>query len=540
MPFKPTHLLDFTRGISKAREPWLTLASPWPVMRNAAFRNGRIEKRKGFADFGSLASTAVMGIHGFKTLDGNEYLVACDLTKVWRWDGAAFDDEIGPPFTGADNDFFHFCAFENILVINNRIDPPQKYTPATPAIAEMGTDFDADTVNDIDSAWFCFRHKNRLVYLRTTEGAVDYAQRARWTPVNDIEYAAATGDEAQYFVDAPTTAKITAAELVGDALLVVFDTEVWRLDYSGGSPYEAFRWTRLPAVEGTASPRGLVSLGSIVLYRGHEGIKFTDAIGVNAADLEIPDEVLGWNVEAEDYSFGVYVPGEHEALITYADSGDTYADRALVAHLDANLRLQGYSIYDLELHCFGKYREGTALSWDDAVDGLLANEIEFTPNSLAKSAEFPIVLAGDRSGNIYEYASGYSDDGEAVTMTLKSGRFNPYLDKNCHLGYVEIMVDTVTGGTVTMFLYADYESAPYATLEFDIEASGESSKVVRRETVNRIASYHTVEIQVTGTGPFSLDRLSLYTKPKGRMREIAAPPPVYTGFPYTFDEFVLG
>jgi hypothetical protein len=407
----------------------------------------------------------------------------------------------------------------------------------------MGNDFDGDTVHDnITAAWFCVKHNNRLVYLRTEEGGVDYAQRARWTPVNDVEYAAATGDEADYFVDAPTSDRITTAGVIGGALVVVFNKAVWRLEYVGGSPYEAFKWVHLPAVEGTASRQGVVSLGGALLYRGHEGIKVTDGMSVLAADRELPDYVMTWNTNKERYSYGIRVAAEHEAILTYADKGDSYADRALVAHLDPDNRILGYSKYNLSLHCYGEYRQGAVRSWDAAVSGYTPNEMTWSVNSMGNAVDAPIVLAGDRLGDIYEYGQGHSDSGTAVTMSLRSGLFNPYKDVMCHLGYIEIMADVVDGGSIAMHLYQDFRNAPYRTIFFDISAAAESSSVVRRVVINRAANYHSFQIEVTSVGAIAIDRITIYTKPRGRMREIATetvPAGAYGGFPYTFP-FALG
>jgi hypothetical protein len=474
-----------------------------------------------------MTEEPVMGIFAWK-VPGVEYLVAADTDYVWRYNATTGNFEsplgavLGGVFTGTDADFFHFCPFETFMVINNGVDKPQKYTPATPAIADMGTEFDGAGAGDkIEAAKFCFRHSGRLVYIGLQEGAKWYLNRARWTPVNDVEYASATADAADYFVDAPTNDELYAAEMIGGEIVCLFGTTVWKLRYTGGTPYDAFVWEQLPAVEGTASPMGHVSLGDALLYRGHEGINLTDAHGVQAADLEIPDEVLTWNLDKEQYSYGIYVPSEHEALLTYADSDDDYAERALVAHLDRGRKFLGWSQYDLPFHCLGRYRRGAVQTWDDAVAGLTVDEIMWSPDSLAKSVEFPIVLAGDRDGNIYEYADGYTDDGTAVTATMRTIRISPYPGRRCHLGWVDIIADAITDGEITVTAYADYQTTAHTNVTVDLTATGESAKVNRRVRINRIAHFHTIQLVVTSSGPFALDAVTPWCQPAGRMRQIA-------------------
>jgi len=477
-------------------------------------------------DYEWLSEEPIMGIHSWHTLDGDgvEYLVACDTDKIYLYNVTTgnFGDPLGS-FTGDDSQYFHFCSFEDILIVNNGKDPPQKYTPATPAIAEMGTNYNAagTPTNDIQSAKFCFRKGSRIIYIGLKEGGDWYLNRARWTPVNDIEYAGAVGTEASYYTDAATTDRLVAAAQIGGEIVAIFGTSVWHLRDHEADPFNAYRWEQLPAVEGTASPMGHVSLGDALLYRGHEGINLTDARGVQAADLEIPDEVLTWNLDAEKYSYGVFVPAEHEALITYADAGDSYAERALVAHLDRDRKFKGWSKYDLPFHCFGRYRRGAVQSWDDAVAGLTVDEIEWSLDSLGKSVGFPVILAGDRSGNIFEYADGYSDDGEDVTATVRTIRLNPYPGRTCHLGWIDIIADTVTSGEITVTAYANYSSTAYMNRTVNLTASGESSKVNRRVRVNRIAHLHSIQIAVKSSGPFALDAITLWCQPGGRMRGIA-------------------
>lgn len=465
----------------------------------------------------------VMGIKAFYTLDGNEYLVVGDTVKIWRYNTTTkrFADPVGS-LNGDDSQFLHFCPFENILVINNGTDAPKKYTPATPAITDMGTNFDAAGGNDIQAARFCFRHKSRLVYFRTKESSVDYAQRARWTPVNDVEYDAATGDEAEYYVDAPTTERIVAVEMVGDDFVVLFDrSSIWRLRYVTPDPFNAFEWERIDTTEGTTSPMGHVSLGKALLYRGQDGIKLTDAREVIAADVAIPDKVLTWNAGSAKYSTGVYIPSTHEAMISFADSGETYPEHALVAHLDPNRKIKGYSIYDLPFHCFGHYRSASVPTWDEATAGLTVDEIMWAPDDLLSSVEFPIVLAGGRDSYIYQYADGYSDNGADVEAICQTIRLNPYRFRKCHLGYIDIIAYALTETTVTLYLTKDYDASPYEECVIDLTPPATEEKISRRARINRTATFHTIRLSVSSSTSCAIDALVLWCKPAGPMRQIA-------------------
>lgn len=473
-------------------------------------------------DYEQVTTDPIMGLPNFFTLDGNEYQLAATTDKVWRWNGTTenYEEDLGS-FTGADSDFLDFCPFENIVIINNGVDAPQKYTPATPAITDMGTDFDADTSDNIEAARFCIKHKNRIIYFRTTESSVDYAQRGRWTPVNDIEYSAATGDEAQYYVDAPTTERIVAGALVGEEILVLFDRgSLWRFANVSVDPFNAYEWQRIDTTIGSSSPRGYVNFGSHLLFRAKDGIKFADGAGVTAADLDIPDEVFSWNAEAAVYSYGIHVASEYEALISFADSGETYPQHALAAHLDANRKLKGYSIYDLPFHCFGTYRSGSVPTWDEAVAGLLADEIDFAPDDLIGSVNFPIVLAGGRDGCVYQYADGYADDGEDVEAIFERARFNPFKPRNCHLGYIDIIASSLTDLTAALYLTADYDASPHHQYTVDFSPSATEEKVLRRININRIAAFHTVKLVVSSSTKFELDGLIAHCKPAGLMREL--------------------
>jgi len=473
-----------------------------------------------------LAGRPVMGIRSFFTQTGTEYLVVCDTRRIWQYDTTEerLIDGIGSDtWAGDDSDFMQMQPYENLLYINNGVDEPEVYDPVGDTISDTGTDYDGDTTDDIKSAHLFLRHKSRGVYLNTNEGgsSIQYPQRARFTPVNDVEYAgaSATIDYSDLAADAPTEDTIVSATFIGDDIIVLCKESVWRLRYSG-DPFAPFEWDRIPSMDGAAARMGVVSLGKQAIWRGKHSMQISDGVSAIPFDFDIPDFSLEWNPDAALYTYGAYFPEERQVLFTYADAGVALPDKLLAVQLDEQRMSKSFSVFKpaTGFHCFGTWRRNSTLTLDDVYQTW--DSIEWTWDSVESSSSgFPMLLAGDASGVVYHYGDGYDDDGDDVTMVARSAKLNPFPYRRAHLGHVDIYADAVVGGSLTVYAYADSDSAPHAaaTISLEPDATG-SDKVRRRAVINKIANFHSIEIQVTSSLPCAIDEIVPYFKQAGAMR----------------------
>jgi len=416
--------------------------------------------------------------------------------------------------------------YENVLYINNGVDAPQVYDPSGGTVTDAGTDYDGDITDDIKSAHLFVRSKSRGVYLNTNEGgsSIQYPQRARCTPVNDIEYAgaSATIDYSDLAADAPTEDTIISATFVGDDIIVLFKRSVWRLRYDG-DPFAPFSWERIPSMDGAVSRLGVVSLGSLAIWRGGRSMQATDGVSAIPFDFDIPDFTLGWNSDAANYTVGAYLPEERQVLFTYADSGSDYPDSILAIQLNEELQSKSFSIYKTAtgMHCFGDWRRSSVLTMDDVYDA--SDSIAWTFDSPeAGSKGYPILLAGDRDGAIYHYSNGYSDNGSSIIMDVRTADLNPVYSEGyqAHLGHVDIYCDAVEGGVLVVYVYGAESHAPQVWMEVDLSPTGTEKKVRRRVVVNRISDFHSIQIVNDSTLPIAIDEVEPWFKAAGRVRAV--------------------
>lgn len=467
----------------------------------------------------------VLGIKGFFSRSGNEYLIANDTKRIYVYNSTTerFDDLLGADEWGADNDdFFQYAPYEDVCYINNNDDVPKVYDPSGGTVTDVDTDYiDGSGDYPIDYASFFLRHKNRAIYFKTSESSTLYSQRARYTPVDDLEYsgASSTVDYSYLYSDAPTDDQIISAFTIADDIVVPFNRSMWVLRYNG-DPNAPYEWQRIPSIDGAVARMGFISFGEYVVFRGTDALMVTDGVSTQRFDFDIPGFSLDWNQEAKQYSFGIFVPHDRQGLMTYAKQGDSLPENVIAITLDEDSNTKSFSIFKFTdpFHCFGRWRGVGTVLWDDV--GTPWDDIDYAWDDLRGIAGAALILAGDRSGNIYQYPVGYTDNGTEFTGYAKTAKLNPVPGQRSHLGYIEIMAEAVEGGSINVLAYADHDPNPYMNATVDLSPnSAYDEKVIRRVAVNKIANFHTLKIEMPGTHPVAIDQIAPFFKPAGPMRE---------------------
>lgn len=476
------------------------------------------------ADYRYLPQDPVMGIRGFFTRDGNEYLIANDVDRIYVYNDTTkrFDDLLGAiEWTGDNSQFFQYSVFEDVCYINNYYDVPKVYDPSGGTVTDVETDFvDGSGDSLIDYASFFLRHKNRAIYFKTSESSTLYSQRARYTPVDDMEYSGASSsvDYSYLYSDAPTADQIISAFPWGDNIIVPFNRSVWMLRYSG-DPNAPYEWSEIPSIDGAVARFGFIPLGEYVVFRGTDGLMATDGVSVQRFDFDIPGFTLDWNQEAKEYSYGIFVPRERQGMLTYAGKSQSLPDKVLAIQMDESSRTRSFSVFKFTnpFHCFGTWRGVGTTLWDDI--GIPWDDVWWAPDSLRGVAGASIILAGDREGNIYQYPSGYTDDGTEFTAYAKFNRLS-LPGMRSHVSYVEVIADAVDGGTLNLLAYEDHNPTPYLNAEIDLTPnSAYDEKVIRRVLVNHIANFHSFRMEMPGDYQSGFDQIAPYMAPVGTTRE---------------------
>lgn len=477
------------------------------------------------ATYGYNQQLPVMGIQNFFDRTGNEYTIVCDTRRIYRWNSARkqfVDVAEADVFTGSDSDFFWMEAFEDLLVLTNGVDPPKKYEPlgSAPYLSNMGLDFDGDAADELQSAKIFLRGRdNSGVYLYTREDGINYPQRARFTEVNDIEWASATPATAELYADANTQDEIIGAERLGDDFIVGFRRSFWLLRYTG-DPIAPYEWARVPSTDGAVAKSAFVEFAEEVVTRGQTGIVSIDGLGESPIDLATPDIALTWNPGKANYSQAHHSREARQILLSYADKEDV-PTKAFVVQYDDKRTQRTFARYDFPFHSIGEYRRGASTLWDD-LDQLL-DSYTFILDDVSNTAGFPVVIVGDRLGQMFEWGLVNDDAGEDIECTIRTTRLNPYPLKRAHLGYIDLLVGFQPNQDLTLNVYGDFSDTPYFSAKID--TSGASSagdgKVKRRVTVNRIASWHSIEIIEKSQAPLQIDAVIPYFREAGLMRNVS-------------------
>lgn len=490
----------------------------------------------------------VMGIASFFLPDGTEHLVACDTRRLFHWSAgeSRFYDRIqSDSFSGTDRAHFWYMPFEGALWMTNGTDPVKKYDPGTFSLTDAGTAWTGGG-NQLTTCSMIFRDKGRLLYLDTTEVVGGRrGTRLRVTPVNDVEYgqAAANPKVAEYYADAPVNDTIVTAGWLGKELVVPCARTAQRLVYTG-EPTRPYAWERIPhaggnpgtpggGAHGALARMGTLSFGELLLYRGRTGILATDGVGIYPFDTAIPDFALTWNHDATEYTYALLWDEGRRCLWQFADQDESLPGHALVMQFDDSHnvlagqgKLRNWGLYELPFHCYGYTRRQSPLVLDDLTAPTL-DEFLIPFDAASATAGFPLILAGGRDGVVYILGEGASDDGAAILFRWSSTDLNPYVNpkrgrwNRAHLGLVALLVSSWPDAELTVRLYADQSATPWKTYTVarDAVTAGQETVLLLR-SVNRVATWHRIEVESEDAFPLHIDAVIPYFAPEGSARRI--------------------
>lgn len=463
--------------------------------------------------FDVLASGHVMGIWEHKTVAGSKDLLVFDKSYLYTWDSTnlVFIGRGGcstqtPDFSGSDSDFFWLASVgkgqlgatsADLSIIVNDVDTPKVWD---------GSDLtDLSATNMPDAARFVVHHKNRLVFLNTTEGAQRYPQRARCTDVGTYNLCAQ-----DYAVDAETTEWITGVAFVRNELLVFFENSAWWLRYTGDSS-APFGWTRISGDGGAFAPLSVLSLEEEAVAMGANSWNSCDGLSVRMIDTQVPNMVIDMNADKLQYGYAATVEKLRQYVCTFPSIGKNYPDKMVVW----NYVEKTWSIYKLAAHSLGYWSETSDWTFDDIT--VTMDEVDFAFDDTDRTAGFQTVLMGDVSGNIYKCFVGTSDNGSAIEATARTKRLCPYPNSKAKLGYIDLVGDSGSALSVTLKVYKDYNPTAFFTRTVSLYEAGKN-KIRSRIRVMEWGENFEVELYDNSTGnPWAIDAIILYFKQGGNL-----------------------
>jgi hypothetical protein len=515
--YKPFLIGDFRTGKLLGLKPWKFPMDAFTTMFNAYISDGVIHKRNGYTQWdriihdSSNPGNPVMGIYAFLAPFGPQ-LLAFDTKRLNYYDPAtnALKDPVGSDsFTGTDADFFNVCNALAKVYINNNYDRMKEWDGTN--LSNVTVDIDGDGANQLNHCLGAEYHKRRLLLFRPTEDGATHNSRVRWPSVGTTDYSN------DGYVDAATNERIMGWTLLGDDVLVWFQASVWLLRYTGNSNLP-FRWERIHGGEGmgTYSPQSVVSLTKrLAMAMGTIAPMGCDGYEAFRLDQKIPDIMTDeMNLSNLRYCYGTTFHKLSQVLMTYPRAGQTYPDRVLAI----NYEDKAWSTYGLDVHCFGKFSGEEYLTWDDA--SLEWDQSGTYWDQRTWVGGYPILLAGDRDGYIWQLHTGNDDNGNDINFELLSGRWNPFIKegKKAKLGYVDFLVTRNANTTLTVDFYVDQESSAYQsqTLKFT-DGSTTKDKIFWRVYSGAMAAFHRIKLSHTQSYPVEIHAIVPYFRPAGRL-----------------------
>jgi hypothetical protein len=407
-------------------------------------------------------------------------------------DGASTDSES----TGNDKDYFHLANWNNTAYITNGQDQLQKYNGIS--LSRLYIDLDGedepDGVNHVDSARFVFLYHNRLVLLRTTERTTEtWPLRARWCQVDN---PAIWFDSAYTDISAHGQS-IVSASIIYNELIIQCTNSTWVLTYTGDT-VAPFRWNQISSIKGSASQNGILVFGNETICISNTGIIIcnnTDAVDM---DSKIPDEVLTWNTNAAEYSYGLIMEQERLGLLSYTSTTASEPDKILVF----NYEDKAWSIFNIPSHCFGKFKSGGVS--DPSIDTIAIDmdTLDYSGEDILTTAGFPIYLMGSTDGYVYKLNDSYSDNGTDISFEVQGGEWNPFYKDgyNASLGWTNLLISVETGNSfvVKNYITGYLTAANSTTVECDPTTINTSKKTVKVMAGNT-AEFHSINLSNTNS-----------------------------------------
>jgi hypothetical protein len=208
-------------------------------------------------------------------------------------------------------------------------------------------------------------------------------------------------------------------------------------------------------------------------------------------DQRIPREILNFQQDKAELSYGSRIDETNEAIFTFVspENTDGFPDSQIVLNFDNN----SYSLYDLPIHSIGQTVVNSDLILDNIEEILDTINESFDDKSL--QAGFPITIFGDKNGVVYQYNVTSADGDSKIDFNMKTIQLNPATAQgvSVRLGYVDFLVTSDSSNTIDISLFLNQENTAYLTETIDCVDDGD--KTWKRVYSGAVSNYHQIGIQ---------------------------------------------
>lgn len=393
------------------------------------------------AVFGYYPTQPVMGapVRQSSTLNVDQ-TIFFDQTYAYVYTGTEFVEWIpGTAWTGNDHEFFWGFNYRGaapqdliLFVTNFNLMDPMRYsnTATWTNFAPLSTATDT-----IYQARIIISYYGRLLLMNVWEGptmggsggAVNITNRMRFSALGDPTNVDAFRTDIfgkGGVIDAPTNQAITGATYIKNTLVVDFETETWQLRYVGeyGQP---FVWERVSADFGSPCTFSGVLFDNYRLAIGDTAITAANAVGVERADPDIPDQVFQVQNENNGVQrvFGIRDYQKELVFWNYADSSTEAAPGVATIYPNNvfvyNYRNKTWAIFRDNVTCFSTLASTDDVTWDSQT--VTWDDEDITWDDIDSKVNFDFVVSGNQQGFVHRYGYKTQDDAsltvEAIDLT---------------------------------------------------------------------------------------------------------------------------
>lgn len=506
--YTPYLVAGMKTGLELDLEPWLLPSDAYSELNNAFIRDGVLQKRRGYIEYADTgAGYPIMGIMDFIESDGSKTLLVADTKRLYEYSGGVLIDLDGADiWTGDATNFVSWVNYLGKIYMANGHDRLRYFDGSTAGYVNV--DIDGDSNNDLTACWFTLVHKERVLLFHTTESGTAYHQRVRWCKAGDpSDWETSSGGG---YIDVPVGEWIRGAGYLGSDIIIWCDNSAWILRYTGDSS-APFVLERISTEYGAIAGQSIIEIRNKSFALGKYGMVQSDGSGVVRIDQKIPDMAIDWAASYLDKCFGFVAEELRQAWLLYPSMGETSPDKALVWDYETG----AWATIDMPMTCLGATTQSETLTWA-TMPGTWANANRAWDES-SSQAGYSVMLGGDSSGKIYKLNEGAADISSDISLSIMTGRWNPYKSNGvkARLGYIDFLIESISGVTVTLNFYMDFDTVSYLTETIDFNQDGEKAWV--RIFVNNTAASHRFSISNTGAGQVKIHAITPWFKPAGRI-----------------------
>jgi hypothetical protein len=303
--------------------------------------------------YSSALTARCQGFASFRDLDGNVHNFAGDATKLYKLSNTSWEDVSGTTYATGSDARWSFAQFGNFVVATNFTDSVQSY--------EMGTSTDfAALAGSPPKARYAAPVRDFMVLGHVSS----FAQRVRWSAIDDVEDWTVDPDTQADFQDFPDGGAVQGLA-GGEYGVVLQEFAIRRMTYIG-SPV-IFQIDEIERGRGCMAPGSVAQVGQMVFFLADDGFyvllggREARPIGNRKVDrtflADLDDSYIHRITSVIDPTNKLYIvsypgtgssDGTPNKLIIYNYAEDKWSTGEIeIEHL-ASSRAQGYTLESLD------------------------------------------------------------------------------------------------------------------------------------------------------------------------------------------------